>query len=486
MFLPFGVDDLWALSSFLFYIGFLLSLLINFSSLAILLVIKLKAAKVKAGQDTDCVSVAFFHPYCNAGGGGERVLWCAVRAVQTRYPAARIVVYTGDTDAAPDMILAKARDRFNMSIPDTNLTFIYLHRRSWVEAERYPYFTMLGQSFGSLVLATEALLSFVPSIYVDTMGYAFTMPLFKYLGGSTVGCYVHYPTISTDMLDRVGRRKAMYNNRGRVAHSPLASALKLRYYQLFAWAYGIAGRAANCVMVNSSWTEEHIRKLWGGDVSRVFPPCDTTQLAATVGDREGKEVRILSIGQFRPEKDHPLQIKAMFELRQIITEEEWAKVRLVIVGGCRNQEDWKLVQDLKDLTKYLSVEDNVEFKVNLPFPDLLSEFSKALIGMHTMHQEHFGIGIVEMMSAGLLTVANRSGGPLMDIVVEDQGSRNGFLAITAQEYAAHIAYILALSPEGREQVRNRARASTQLFSNAAFEAGWIRATDPLFSKFQAS
>ena len=34
----------------------------------------------------------------------------------------------------------------------------------------------------------------------------------------------------------------------------------------------------------------------------------------------------------------------------------------------------------------------------------------------------------------------------------NQGSRNGFLAITAQEYAAHIAYILALSPEGREQV----------------------------------
>ena len=33
-----------------------------------------------------------------------------------------------------------------------------------------------------------------------------------------------------------------------------------------------------------------------------------------------------------------------------------------------------------------------------------------------------------------------------------QGSRNGFLAITAQEYAAHIAYILALSPEGRDQV----------------------------------
>ena len=44
--------------------------------------------------------------------------------MRVRYPAARIFVYTGDTDAAPDMILAKARDRFNMQIPDTNLEFV--------------------------------------------------------------------------------------------------------------------------------------------------------------------------------------------------------------------------------------------------------------------------------------------------------------------------------------------------------------------------
>ena len=28
--------------------------------------------------------IGFFHPYCNAGGGGERVLWIAIRALQTR------------------------------------------------------------------------------------------------------------------------------------------------------------------------------------------------------------------------------------------------------------------------------------------------------------------------------------------------------------------------------------------------------------------
>ena len=27
-------------------------------------------------------TVGFFHPFCNSGGGGERVLWSAVKAIQ--------------------------------------------------------------------------------------------------------------------------------------------------------------------------------------------------------------------------------------------------------------------------------------------------------------------------------------------------------------------------------------------------------------------
>ena len=36
--------------------------------------------------------------------------------------------------------------------------------------------------------------------------------------------------------------------------------------------------------------------------------------------------KIVSVGQFRPEKDHASQIRAMFALRQIITDDEWEKV----------------------------------------------------------------------------------------------------------------------------------------------------------------
>jgi len=354
-----------------------------------------------------------------------------------------------------------------------------------VEAELYPYFTMLGQSCGSVILGVEALLSCVPDVYIDTMGYAFTLPLFKYVCGSKVGCYVHYPTISTDMLDAVQSRRPAYNNRKRISRNPLATFVKLRYYRLFAWLYGKCGRAADTVMVNSSWTEEHVNRIWrtSSAVHKVFPPCEVSHLTKLVSTREGASVKkILSLGQFRPEKDHPLQIKAMYELRQIITDEEWQQVKLVIVGGCRGAADEKLVQDLKDLCKHFSIEDNVEFRVNLSYPDLLSELGDSLIGIHTMWNEHFGIGIVEMMAAGLITVAHRSGGPLMDIVIEETGSRNGFLAVAAQEYAAQIAYILSMSEEALESVRERARSSVDLFSSQRFDIGWTRATDPLFAK----
>lgn len=53
--------------------------------------------------------VGFFHPFCNAGGGGERVLWAAIRATQTKWPNAVCVVYTGDHDADKTQIVKRVR-----------------------------------------------------------------------------------------------------------------------------------------------------------------------------------------------------------------------------------------------------------------------------------------------------------------------------------------------------------------------------------------
>ena len=106
--------------------------------------------------------------------------------------------------------------------------------------------------------------------------------------------------------------------------------------------------------------------------------------------------------------------------------------------------------------------------------------AEALMGLHTMWNEHFGIAVVEMLAAGLITIAHRSGGPLMDIIVEEANARNGFLAVHDQEYAASIAHILKnMSMPARKCIQERARDSVGRFSEQNFTREWLRTTDSL-------
>lgn len=90
--------------------------------------------------------------------------------------------------------------------------------------------------------------------------------------------------------------------------------------------------------------------------------------------------------------------------------------------------------NLKQKAKELKIEGSVEFKANVPFRDILSEFSRSKLGIHTMTDEHFGIGIVEMMSSGLFTIAHDSAGPKLDII-GGEGELTGGLATSAEQYA---------------------------------------------------
>ena len=74
-------------------------------------------------------------------------------------------------------------------------------------------------------------------------------------------------------------------------------------------------------MVNSSWTRRHIAALWWQwrRPQRVYPPCDTRALQALPLDRRLKRIYIVSVAQFRPEKDHALQLRALAAVRVVDT-----------------------------------------------------------------------------------------------------------------------------------------------------------------------
>ena len=271
--------------------------------------------------------IAFFHPYCNAGGGGERVLWSSIKALEDLDLGFQFVVYTGDVDTTGEKILQKVKNEFQIELK-SRVKFVFLKQRKWIEADTYPYFTLIGQSLGSMVLGFEALFKLIPDFYFDSMGYSFTYPIFKYLGHCRIIAYVHYPVISTDMLKVVSSGEQTFNNRLFISRSKIFTCLKLIYYHIFVKLYGFMGRRADAVFVNSSWTLEHINKIWNipNKVYLLYPPCDTKAFQVLPLQRSNKYI-LLSISQFRPEKNHRMQISlfaeflekyVLFSLKKII------------------------------------------------------------------------------------------------------------------------------------------------------------------------
>lgn len=152
------------------------------------------------------ITIAFFHPFCAGGGGGERVLWRAIHVLsklkKEKNLPLHVMIYTGDTGLSPTDILDGVSRQFQISL-DTRampVSFVYLKGRSLLDPMKYPVLTMLGQSLGSIVVATEALIRATPDVYVDTTGSAFSF-LVAYLAGCVIGAYVHYPTISSVSSD---------------------------------------------------------------------------------------------------------------------------------------------------------------------------------------------------------------------------------------------------------------------------------------------
>ena len=271
-------------------------------------------------------------------------------------------------------------------------------------------------------------------------------------------------------------RRPSYNNETSVTNNSMTTCIKLVYYVLFACLYSMAGSLCSLVMVNSSWTRNHITSLWwwivGGAGRRsrihtVFPPCDTESLKDLSLVRN--DPIIVSIGQFRPEKDHILQIRAFAMLRT--TYPKWtAAAKLVLIGSCRGGEDESRVRALRDLVSSLGLGDSVEFVLNQPDSVKKEWFAKASVGLHTMWNEHFGIGVVEMMAAGLLVVAHNSGGPRQDIVISCDGKRTGFLATSVEEFGNAMNEALSLDATESRNTRDLARLSTCRFSDEKFNA----------------
>ena len=292
---------------------------------------------------------------------------------------------------------------------------------------------------------------FRPDIMIDTAGFPFIYPIVKIFNCRLVA-YVHYPFISNDMIQKLQIKS--HNNSGLIADNLVLRNTKIMYYKYLSKIYSFCGKCCDLAFTNSTWTNGHIIRSWTEcpSIKIVYPPCDLSPFISRIRieNKKTSSIQVISLSQFRPEKNHRFQLEIAAQVLK-----KCPNIKFVFVGGCRGEEDENRVSKLKEYAENLNILDSVQFKVNLSFDELLNTLQTATIGLHTMIDEHFGIGIVELMAAGLITVAHNSGGPRADIIKNDIG----FLCASTSEYSETILKIASMTENDRLNIAKRARTN---------------------------
>ncbi|RNF03236.1 putative dolichyl-P-Man:GDP-Man1GlcNAc2-PP-dolichyl alpha-1,3-mannosyltransferase [Trypanosoma rangeli] len=435
-------------------------------------------------------TVGFLHPSAASGGGGERVLWVAMRAIQlddmNRGIKRRYVLYcsrgagTSDDDDAngANRLLQTVQEQFQILLPKPiEVAFLRPSLTRWLNGEQYPFMTLLLQVVcGSLLLFYETcIVNSITPIVIESVGIPGIYPLLSLLAGAHIISYTHYPVITSIMAQRVQSGEKRYNNRGFWARHHTLRLMKVVYYKLFALFYWWLGQFPYLTMTNSQWTTRHIEQLWNPVVpTLVYPPCAVKQFLSLRKPPEKRGNTIVSVGQFRPEKNHLLQLRAFARALPHLP----ADARLIMVGGARSADDRKRAADVEKEAKSRGISDRVEVRIGVPFAEVGELLSNCCIGLHTMEDEHFGIVVVEYMACGCIPLAHNSGGVCLDIIMS---SEVGFLAASEEEFASRMVEIVDMKvqrPHKYKRFQDEGLTAIMRFSDETFQENFMTAVRP--------
>ena len=189
--------------------------------------------------------IAFYHPFTNACGGGEKVFFLALSSIADiiRETNCKVVVYTVE-ELDADQIIRKAQSMFNFKLR-VNIQLIRIKKRYFTDQSSMVKLSLLSQALGNIVSVVEALTAYPPDIFIDTIGVGFSYPFVKILCPSVkLISYTHYPFIQEDML---GRARTLF---------------KKYYYNTMLILYKCVGQFADLILANSTWTNNHLCRLW--------------------------------------------------------------------------------------------------------------------------------------------------------------------------------------------------------------------------------
>jgi len=199
--------------------------------------------------------------------------------------------------------------------------------------------------------------------------------------------YIHFPAVlELTGVERRGVQWAVYN--------------QLIKYLAGRFKTPRSGR----VLTNSTWTAHMVYTAHHVYPDILYPPVDI-EYFNIVSQNDNREKLVVTISRFTPEKKLDKIVKVAKELPDYT---------FILVGSTGPGSE-KIIESLNALKEENQVY-NVELKPNLPRRELRELMGRAIFYLHPEFSEHFGIAVVEAMSAGLVPIVRRDGGAWYDAV----------------------------------------------------------------------
>ena len=213
---------------------------------------------------------------------------------------------------------------------------------------------------------------------------------------------------------------------------------------------------SNSIIVNSQFHKELFERCTQKRAMTVYPPVSIDKFRELTTKRRDKNL-VVTCSQYIETQN----LDSVPKIAKLVNNGSF-----VVIGPSSSTSKNTLEKLQRSITT-LSLEHRVTLLTNQPFSKLFELLSIAKVFLRTLHNEPFGISIVEAMAAGCVPVVPRDGGPWLDILDSSQG-KYGYSYDTLEE-AADCIRILLENEQLRNEVSKRAQKRAENFESSFFE-----------------
>jgi len=221
---------------------------------------------------------------------------------------------------------------------------------------------------------------------------------------------------------------------------------------MLAGDFSFARMRRNRTLVNSEWTGEWVRRVYGIDTVTVYPPAPG-EFPEIPWER--REDGFVVIGRLHPGKRPDWCLSVLEIVRREFP------VKLHIIGSTSSWADE--AEYYRELVPMVNANASwVTLHENISRGEMQQLVARQRYGMHAMQDEHFGMAVAEMVLAGCIPFVHNSGGP-----TEIVGHDSRLIYDSAEEAAERILRVLQ-SPAEQADIRAGLASRKDLFRPATF------------------